>query len=121
MTAGQRISERGNAISDRGKAWTEGQRDQSEGQKLVKRSTDRIADGEKDLRNAQAAMDKAQGKIATAQTDRTRGEGLVSSGSASVSHQRLRENESFAPFGTETIAWLATGKAPLPPMNRWRW
>ena len=33
----------------------------------------------------------------------------------------LREKDSFAPFGTEIIAWLAAGSAPLPPMKRWRW
>ena len=105
LDAGHRISERGGDISARGQSWSEGQSDQQKGEEMVKRSADRTADSERDLRKAHAAVTKAEQRIQTAQDDRISGEQLISSGT-----QKMQKAEA-------DYAAIKAGPAAISPVT----
>lgn len=93
LDTGQRMSARGENIAARGTAWADGQKDMMKGEAMVRKSAERVADGEKKLQRAQDDIAKAQAQIRTARADQMTGEQLISSGTRQMQQAEADYNQ----------------------------
>jgi hypothetical protein len=84
MDAGERISQRGREVGAYGEAWSHGQRDVTRGQRSIEKSTEALADGEKDLAQARAQVARAELQIRDARIARSDGEKLIQDGNGQM-------------------------------------
>lgn len=84
MDTGQRIAQRGGQISDYGNAWSDGQDEVTLGERMVKKSNDRLEDAQKKVLAAREALASAEVRVREAETDRLKGEHLISDGTSKM-------------------------------------
>ncbi len=79
LDTGQRMSARADNIAARGSAWSDGQDELQKGQKMLEQSIERVAEAEKNIRQAQS--------------DRAKGEQLISSGTSRMQQAEADYNQ----------------------------
>jgi len=84
LNAGERISQRGGSIGEFGDAWSSGQKGVRDGEKLVGKSSDNLAEAERDLTRARARVARAEQEITEASADRIAGQRLIHDGTVQM-------------------------------------